>query len=105
MVLEIVAEDVKAHGANLDDNLRLQIMGIVGNCVGVMERLDTLLKKYQHDRLAAKIKWIIVGKMEMEGFSRELTVHRSKLDIALNFVILCVILLQMVYFCSYRTTR
>lgn len=46
MILEIVAEDVKAHGADLDDNLRLQIMGIVGNCVRVMERLDTPLKKY-----------------------------------------------------------
>jgi hypothetical protein len=46
MVLEIIAEDVEAHGAKLEDNMRVQIMGIVGNCARVMEQLDISLKKY-----------------------------------------------------------
>lgn len=67
MTLEIVVEDVKAHGAKLEDNVMVQIMAIVGNCVGVMKRLDTSLEKYQHDRMSAKLKCTMVGKRKRKS--------------------------------------
>lgn len=75
MVLEIVAEDVQVHGFKLEDWMRLQVVGIIGNCSGVMERFGASLQKYQHNGMATNIKWSMVGKMEMEGFSRELAAH------------------------------
>jgi hypothetical protein len=84
MVLDIVIEDVKAHVAKLEDNVRFQIMASVGNCARVMKRLDTSLTKYQHDRMSAKLTWTVVGKTEMEVVSRELAAHRSTLDLTLN---------------------
>lgn len=57
MVLEFVAEHVRAHGAKLEDQVRVQIMGIVRHWSGFVDRLDASLQKYQHDRIVTDIKW------------------------------------------------
>lgn len=88
-VLEILSDDA-GTGKGFPNSLAKQISGILTNCGGVLEQIETSLQKHAGGGITPAVKWTLSGRDDMDKLRSNLEAHKSALDIALDMVSLCV---------------
>jgi chromosome segregation ATPase len=82
--LEMLTEDLQVSGAVAPSSL----LDILQECQTVIERLDGTLKKYDKDRLSARIKYVWSGKETITSYKSTLSAHRAALDLVIDIMTL-----------------
>jgi hypothetical protein len=88
-VLEILSEDsTNSTGGAFPSSLVKQILGILTNCGGVLQHIETSLDKYSRGGVKKGVEWSLAGREDMDKLRSSLEAHKSALDIALDMVVL-----------------
>jgi hypothetical protein len=90
-VLELLSDDAEgSKGGGFPQSLIKQISGILKNCHGVLEQIESSLRKHSGGGVKKGVKWSLSGRDDMNKLRSSLEAHKSALDIALDMVALYV---------------
>jgi hypothetical protein len=86
--LKGVLETLSEHSANfiISSSLVENISGILTNCGGVLQTIETSLNKYSGGGMKNGAKWSLAGREDMEKLRSSLETHKSALSLALEVV-------------------
>jgi hypothetical protein len=86
--LKGVLEALSEHSANFTfpSSLVEHISGILTNCGGVLQHIETSLNKHSGGGMKNGAKWSLAGREDMDKLRSSLEAHKSALSIALEVV-------------------
>lgn len=85
LVLELLKDDADVTDDRIiPQSLQAQILSIIANCSGVVDKVNKVLQKYATKTGPAK--WTTYGKTEVDGLRMSLEAHRGSLSLVLELV-------------------
>ena len=82
--LSMLADDLKSPSVIVPVTLQ----DIIDECETVINTLDQTLKKYNQERLSARVRYVWTGRDTMNSYKSTLAAHRGALDLAIDIMTL-----------------
>ncbi|CAM1502852.1 Fc.00g076280.m01.CDS01 [Cosmosporella sp. VM-42] len=85
-ILELLVEDVETATRPMPPILETRISGVLSTCSRVIDDIQDCLNQHEGSRLQKRMRWVAVGKGDMEKLRSTLEAHKATLNLALDMI-------------------